>query len=309
MSQRALAWLSENASKALGPFNTVRFLLQHPLTCEQPFTSIARYARWQLASRIALGPVAVDFVNDARLLVRPGMTGATGNVYAGLHEYEDMAFVLHALQPGDWFADIGANIGSYTVLAAKAVGARVIAFEPVATTFRDLQDNIALNSIGARVDARQECVGSSAGCVAMTTDQDSVNHVVVAGERAASAMVPVVRLDDALEGRVPFMIKLDVEGYELEALRGAPATLASAGLQCLIMEIGTAGERYAREDVELLSIMATHGFSRLAYAPRERQLREPARATGANAIFVRDRALVQRRLDGALRFRVLQREV
>jgi FkbM family methyltransferase len=294
---------------AFGPLTTVRFLLQHPLTREQPWTSMVRYARWQLASRIAPGPVAVDFVNDARLLVRPGMTGATGNVYAGLHEYEDMAFVLHALQPGDWFTDVGANVGSYTVLAAKAVGARVIAFEPVATTFRHLQDNIALNSIGARVDARQACVGSVAGSVAMTTDEDTVNHVVVNGERGTSAMVPLVRLDDALEGRVPFMIKLDVEGYELEVLRGAQLTLASAGLQCLIMEINGSGARYGREDAELLSIMAAHGFSRLAYAPRERQLREPAEASGANAIFVRDRALVQRRLDGALRFRVLQREL
>jgi hypothetical protein len=105
------------------------------------------------------------------------------------------------------------------------------------------------------------------------------------------------------------MIKLDVEGYELEVLRGAQLTLASAGLQCLIMEINASGARYGREDAELLSIMAAHGFSRRGYAPRERQLREPAESSGPNAIFVRDRALVQRRLDGALRFRVLQREL
>jgi hypothetical protein len=42
----------------------------------------------------------------------------SGNIYAGLHEFGDMAFVLHFLRAGDLFADVGANIGSYTVLAS-----------------------------------------------------------------------------------------------------------------------------------------------------------------------------------------------
>jgi hypothetical protein len=50
-----------------------------------------------------------------------GMTGATGNLYVGLHEFEEMAFLLHFLRPGDLFADVGANVGSYTILAAVAV--------------------------------------------------------------------------------------------------------------------------------------------------------------------------------------------
>ena len=45
------------------------------------------------------------------------MTGATGNIYCGLYEFLDMAFLLHFLRNGDLFGDIGSNIGSYTVLA------------------------------------------------------------------------------------------------------------------------------------------------------------------------------------------------
>jgi hypothetical protein len=66
-------------------------------------------------------PVAMPYVNETRLLVKPGMAGATGNVYAGLHEYEDMAFVLHALRPSSRFVDVGANVGTYTVLAGGGV--------------------------------------------------------------------------------------------------------------------------------------------------------------------------------------------
>ena len=99
------------------------------------------------------GPVAVNFVNETKLLVAPGMTGATGNIYTGLHEFQDMAFALHVLRPNDLFVDIGANVGSYTVLAAS-VGAKSISVEPIKIAFDHLMRNIHLNGISDRVDAR-----------------------------------------------------------------------------------------------------------------------------------------------------------
>ena len=128
-------------------FNTLRFITSHPLGRRDKWATVLRYLRWQIGSRIAQGPIAVDFINNTRLLVRPGMTGATGNIYCGLHEFEDMAFLLHFLRPSDLFVDIGANIGSYTILASAVIGAHGIAFEPVPQTFQSLIDNIHLNRI------------------------------------------------------------------------------------------------------------------------------------------------------------------
>lgn len=285
--------------------STVHYLLQHPLTRARPWSSLARFARWQISSRLASGPIAVSFVNDARLLVARGMTGATGNIYAGLHEYEDMAFVLHVLRREDLFVDVGANIGSYTVLAAKAVGAKVLAFEPIASTFRHLCDNISLNAIAERVDARQICVGAKSGVVAMTSQLDTVNHVISEHDAGASTLVPVTTLDEALEGRAPFMIKLDVEGYELEALRGASRTLAEPALQCLLVEVGHGDSRYGYTDSDMIEAVTSYGFTRCAYFPAERRLEVSSVPQGNNAIFVRDRALVQARLRQAQPFRVL----
>ncbi|HET8935687.1 MAG TPA: FkbM family methyltransferase [Polyangiales bacterium] len=292
----------------LAPIRTLRFLSQHPLTRDQPLAALVRYARWQLASRLAVGPIAVDFVDDARLLVYPGMAGATGNVYAGLHEFEDMAFVLHALRPSDLFIDVGANIGSYSVLAAKAVGAQVVAFEPIASTFRHLLDNLALNVILDRVDAQQLCVGREVGTVSMTNEQDSVNHVVSGAESSAQTTVPVTTLDVALAGRVPFMLKLDVEGYELEALHGASQTLANSGVQCLIVEINSSAERYGQAGTNVEALILSLGFTRCAYSPERRQL-QPNAQNQVNCLFVRDIDLVQRRVHEAPRFKVLNREL
>lgn len=76
---------------------TVNFLLNHPLSSKNKSAAFYRLLSWQIRSRLIGAPVAYDFVNQSRLLVYPGMTGATGNVYAGLHEFYDMGFVLHAL--------------------------------------------------------------------------------------------------------------------------------------------------------------------------------------------------------------------
>ena len=119
---------------------TVNFLLNHPLSSRNKIKAAFRFISWQLRSRLIGKPVVYDFVNQSQLLVYPGMTGATGNIYAGLHEFYDMGFVLHALQDEDVFVDIGANIGSYTVLAGSVVGANCISIEPVPHTFSYLLD-------------------------------------------------------------------------------------------------------------------------------------------------------------------------
>ena len=169
-----------------------RFVLGHPLNRGRSAAAFLRWLRWQLGSRLLPGPVLVPFVNDIGLLIRPGMTGATGNLYCGLHEFEDMALVLHALRPGDRFVDIGANVGSYSMLAA-ATGAEVMAFEPIPATCRWLQRNVAVNALDESVHVLNQGVGRAKGVLRFTAGLDTVNHVVAENESAAGALeVPVV---------------------------------------------------------------------------------------------------------------------
>jgi hypothetical protein len=130
--------------------NTLSFLLNHPLSQGRKLATLRRFVAWQIGARLVPGPVACPFANGSSLLVRPGMTGATGNLYVGLHEFADMAFVLHVLRGGDLFVDVGANIGSYTVLAAAGAGAACLAFEPGSAAFAWLERNVRLNGSGQR---------------------------------------------------------------------------------------------------------------------------------------------------------------
>ncbi len=82
-----------------------------------------RYLKWQIGSRLLPGAVHVPFVNDTVLVVTPGMTGATLNIYTGLHEFEDCGFLLHLLRCSDLFVDIGANVGVYTTYSLPRLSA------------------------------------------------------------------------------------------------------------------------------------------------------------------------------------------
>ena len=295
-----------------GLVNVARFLLRHPLSQGHQVENFLRFVKWQIGSRLVPGPVAVDFVNGARLLIKPGLTGATGNVYVGLHEFEDMAFVLHMLRPGDLFVDVGANIGSYTTLASAAVGAQSMAFEPGAAAYEWLQRNVDLNRMGSLVDLRQQAVGAKAGTLRMTVGRDAVNHVILEpnGDESSSCNVPVVTLDSALAGKEPSLIKIDVEGFETAVVGGGPATFARPTLRAVLMELNGSGQRYGFDEDALAARMRDWGFDVLCYAPFSRSLsRSDTAGAWGNSLFVRDRPFVESRLRDAPPFAVHGRTI
>jgi hypothetical protein len=62
--------------------------------------------------------VIVNWIGGTRFAAKRGMTGVAGNIYAGLHEFGDMAFMLHFLRAGDLLADVG----QYRQLHSPGIG-------------------------------------------------------------------------------------------------------------------------------------------------------------------------------------------
>ena len=279
-------------------FRLLRFIASHPLNRDAPAKAVGRFVRWQLASRLISAPVALPFVDDTRLLVPRGMTGATGNWYSGLHEPDDMAFVLHALRPEDLFVDIGANVGSYTVLAAGAVGASAIGVEPLPATYARLQANVRLNGIEERVETVCAGVSDAPGEIRFTSGLDTMNRVLLPGENLPSVTVPVTTLDLLCAPRLPAVIKIDVEGHEIPVLAGGTTVLGAPEVQAVLMETNGSGERYGSSDDAIIARMREHGFTPCRYDWKSRTI-EAAERGGQNTIFIRDIEAVQARCRAA----------
>ncbi len=282
--------------------NTVKFITNHPLNRAHKLGAILRFAQWQLGIRLVPGTIVHDWVNGSRFFVKKGETGLTGNIYTGLHEFPDMGFLLHFLRPEDLFVDIGANVGSYTILACAAVGARGIAFEPVPGTYRRLVENMRLNHLDEQVKCLNKGVGARQGTVAFTSDSDTTNHALASDEPCDTPItVEVTPLDTALAGEHPALIKIDVEGYETPVLEGAPETLKNPALNAVIMELNGSGSRYGFDESRLLELMRGNGFNTYSYNPFTRKLIKLAGKSldSGNTLFIRDQSLVESRLRNA----------
>lgn len=290
-------------------WRALAFVLGHPLNRGRPLRALARVLRWQLGSRLLPGAVAVPFVGATRLLVRPGMTGATGNVYCGLHEFEHMGFALHALRADELFVDVGANVGTYTVLAAGACGAHVLAIEPEPATCAALRDNLRLNALEARVRVVSAALGASPGRVRLSTQLGPMNHVLdgTTAARDHGCDVPMTTLDVLLGAQAAHLLKIDVEGYEAAVLAGAEHTLASPSARAAILEANGSGARYASDEQAVHASMLAHGFAPCRYDPLTRALTADTHpGASGNVLYVRDPSAMQARVRAAPRYRVLE---
>lgn len=287
--------------------NTLKFITNHPLNRSHKLKALARFAQWQIGSRLVPGAVVFDWINGSRFLVRTGERGITGNIYTGLHEFSDMAFLLHFLRPEDLFVDVGANVGSYTILASAVVGARSYAFEPVPRTYGRLVENMRLNHLDDRVLCINKGVGAEQGSLVFTSDRDTTNHAVASGEEAANTiMVDVTSLDGALRDESPTLLKIDVEGFETRVLEGSRAVLRKPTLQSVIMELNGSGARYGFDESRIVRGMHDFGFKGYGYDPFSRSLVDlsgQSRA-GGNTLFLRDGAFVMDRLRQAAKVSV-----
>lgn len=281
---------------------TLSFIASHPLNQPRKLAALLGYVKWQVGSRLVPGDTAFEWIGGARLLVRRGEEGVTGNIYTGLHEFADMAYVLHAVRAEDLFVDVGANVGSYSVLACAVRGARGYCFEPVPATYRRLVDNLRLNDLLDRVIPLNIGIGDQEAELKFTAGENCMNHVVSAGESAAATVAVSVRtLDSVLAGSRPAVMKIDVEGFEQPVLRGAAQTLGDATLHSVVMELNGSGMRYGFSDEELVACMRGHGFIPHEYQPLSRTLQPIAisGATTGNVLFVRDVERVRRLLESA----------
>lgn len=253
--------------------NVLGFIVAHPLCANRRLAAITRFAKWQLRSRVNRADAVYQWFPRVRFNVRRGETGLTGNIYTGLHEFEDMGFLLHCLRASDTFVDVGANSGSYTLLASGVVGAHTVAFEPLPETYARLVANVRLNQAQALVRCVNAAVGDAPGSLKFTTAQDTVNHVVAGGESDVGAIqVPVHTLDEQLASEPVTLMKIDVEGFETKVIEGAAQVLASPTLQAVIMELNGSGSRYGFDEAALLKRMLDLGFSTFTYDPFARAL-------------------------------------
>lgn len=183
------------------------------------------------------GIVITELDHDLRLYVELSDLVIGQNIIRGCYERSEIAFVREMVEVGQTVIDVGANIGFFTVYMAVFVGpsGRVYAFEPLRRNAELLKRSVAENGLGDRVVVEQAAVGQSSGPGKLLFLEHMLNsggsYLFEDGMQIPDGHgiqhVQVVALDEyALLGPVSF-IKMDIEGAEPLALRGARRILST----------------------------------------------------------------------------------
>lgn len=147
---------------------------------------------------------------------------AGGYWYEHLEEAPEPRWVVERLLPGTTLVDCGAHYGLLSLVAARRVpGARVVAVEASPATFDALRRNVELNGT-ANVEPVFAAVSDREGTAQFA--RESIGYRLPSGQQGTA--VREVTIDALVSGERVSVLKIDVEGDELRALRGAAQTLA-----------------------------------------------------------------------------------
>ena len=230
---------------------------------------------------------ATVLLSDGRLLQCRLADRTQRTMYLGLFEPRETRLLDKLLDPEDTVIDVGAHIGWFTTVAARAVGdaGQVVACEPYPFNATMLKYNLAQNNC-QNVRVVESALGDRFGTLTLATAGDSGGVTALDWARSGRVEVPMTTLDEVAAGLgAVTLIKVDVEGWEAHVLRGAARTLAHT--KYVLIEINPQALRKAGSSPdEIFCLLRKAGFTNLVTLA-ESGFRRLHRTAVSNALAMR----------------------
>jgi FkbM family methyltransferase len=245
----------------------------------------------QAKAKHAFAPTATLDYRAHKILLHVDSAGALYRTSACRKEPETVRWIEEYIRPGEVLYDVGANVGAYSLIASKHCGGnvRVLAFEPSFASYDELCRNVVLNQCEASVIPYLMCLTESAGPIVFRhTSLEPGSALHLAGESDIGTGFTAVYTQELMGFPVDFLVsqfgfpvpnhmKIDVDGTEINVLRGAASTLDSDRVQTIQVEVSPRHPSAA----EVITLLVEKRF---------RLLSETARGGGdrwSNYLFVR----------------------
>jgi FkbM family methyltransferase len=167
-------------------------------------------------------------------------------IYYGIYENDESKLIKNILKPGDIFFDLGANVGYYSFIASQLVGntGMVHSFEPIINNVTTLKRNIEANTI-TNIVVNPLAIGSKSGLLILYTEHGCPNNSGTASKikvlnKRTQINVQVISLDEYIKiHKIDCirLIKIDIEGSELDALLGGQYLLSQGNAPDIVCEV------------------------------------------------------------------------
>ncbi len=220
-------------------------ILLDPVNKGRRLSYLWDYMRWQLRAKYGDRKWTISFDNGLRSYVYPYPDHDAGemNIWTRNVDFHDTVLVRRVLRKGDRIVDAGCNVGNRTWALADMLGGALL-IDAGAAAIARVQENRGLNGLAPEdFITIHKAVGERPGVVRFTDEGGAYTRNRVLEQTVAPAQVPVVEvemttIDAEVEklGWRPTYLKIDVEGQDLPALRGALKTLRSGSVRLVKFE-------------------------------------------------------------------------
>jgi FkbM family methyltransferase len=218
-------------------------ILEDPLNRGQRLRLISNYIRWQTLHKYRNRQWVISLENGFRSIVYPYPDHDAGelNIWTRNVDFHDTCFIRSLLQKGDTVVDAGCNVGNRTLALADLIGGALL-IDGGKRAVERAEENLRLNGLDlSRFVVLCTAVGDRSGVVRFTDVGGASTQNRVIDDAAVSTpaiAMPVTTIDEEVAklGMRPAFIKIDVEGYDLLALRGSERTLRSGAVRLVKFE-------------------------------------------------------------------------
>lgn len=268
---------------------TIQYIWSHPNCKKQRFQSIFKFIGWQFYKKLFNRYIDIQLLPEVKIRCYPDSYSASAALYCGLYDYHEMNFLLRYLRNEDSFLDIGANVGVYTLLAASKIKSGFIySFEALPKNCVRLEENLKLNKFKqvkphalaisdfSGITNLNLVKGDSMPFITANTTDDIANSLHAT--RSLSIIeVPTDMLNNIFQNHsfTNFTLaKMDIEGAEILALKGATSLLDQQRPYVWILEINDTVNNFGHRKQDLVDLLHNYGYLLYRYDAHTNELHE-----------------------------------
>jgi FkbM family methyltransferase len=240
LGMSTLRALLKQSRLAIHLYRLMKIVLLDPVNHGRRFYYFRRYLWWFCWARPRGQQTMVKLENGMLSRVYPDSDSGVSNIFTRNVDYFENQLIRSVLQPGDFIVDAGCNVGNRTLVLADVIGGALM-LDANPLCLERVQENFQLNQIDMRHYTLRPCAVGAVEGMLFFSDLGGTycsNQIVPAGTPQSLA-VPVTTLDQELQTlnqNACRFIKLDLEGYDLDGLRGSLQTLRSGQLRLIKFE-------------------------------------------------------------------------
>lgn len=238
-------------------------ILKHQNNKKNRFYAIGKILWWKINQKFFHFPAIVEIDNQIKCICYPTSSYGGLIVYCKLPEYPEMMFVKKILTSNSIFFDVGANIGAFTLVASSVISdGKIYSFEPTPSVLEILYQNIKINKLEERVKVIEKVVSNKNGKEEFAIENVS-EYSHISSNNSKGVSIPSIRLEDFCKKEKVSsidIIKIDIEGAALLALKGLEEYLKARKVKTLIVELSGDSVMYGSTSQQVIDYLKQFGY-------------------------------------------------